>query len=79
MTDIKEIKLVHVKNNSNIINNLNSIYKLWGYEEVAPSFINTLETIKGRGVIDENQVVGCLLYTSPSPRDRQKSRMPSSA
>ena len=24
---------------------------------------------------DEN----CLLYTSPSPRDRQKSRMPSSA
>ena len=23
--------------------------------------------------------VSCLLYTSPSPRDRQKSRMPSSA
>ena len=26
-----------------------------------------------------NSVVSCLLYTSPSPRDRQKSRMPSSA
>ena len=25
------------------------------------------------------QLVSCLLYTSPSPRDRQKSRMPSSA
>ena len=25
------------------------------------------------------QFGGCLLYTSPSPRDRQKSRMPSSA
>ena len=25
------------------------------------------------------QVKDCLLYTSPSPRDRQKSRMPSSA
>ena len=25
------------------------------------------------------QVDTCLLYTSPSPRDRQKSRMPSSA
>ena len=25
------------------------------------------------------QYVACLLYTSPSPRDRQKSRMPSSA
>ena len=24
-------------------------------------------------------VYSCLLYTSPSPRDRQKSRMPSSA
>ena len=24
-------------------------------------------------------ISGCLLYTSPSPRDRQKSRMPSSA
>ena len=24
-------------------------------------------------------IVGCLLYTSPSPRDRQRSRMPSSA
>ncbi len=58
MTDIKEIKLADVKNNSNIINNLNSIYKLWGYEEVSPSFINTLETIKGRGVIEENQLVG---------------------
>ena len=26
-----------------------------------------------------NSVTSCLLYTSPSPRDRQKSRMPSSA
>ena len=26
-----------------------------------------------------SKIVGCLLYTSPSPRDRQKSRMPSSA
>ena len=25
------------------------------------------------------QAMDCLLYTSPSPRDRQKSRMPSSA
>ena len=25
------------------------------------------------------ELISCLLYTSPSPRDRQKSRMPSSA
>ena len=29
--------------------------------------------------IDEIDNRTCLLYTSPSPRDRQKSRMPSSA
>ena len=28
---------------------------------------------------DNYKTYGCLLYTSPSPRDRQKSRMPSSA
>ena len=33
------------------------------------------------GLIDTcpDQAYFCLLYTSPSPRDRQKSRMPSSA
>ena len=30
-------------------------------------------------VSKENCCLSCLLYTSPSPRDRQKSRMPSSA
>ena len=36
---------------------------------------------KGRGikVIIAAAGMACLLYTSPSPRDRQKSRMPSSA
>ena len=29
--------------------------------------------------VKSNQDHSCLLYTSPSPRDRQKSRMPSSA
>ena len=29
--------------------------------------------------ISKDDVKDCLLYTSPSPRDRQKSRMPSSA
>ena len=29
--------------------------------------------------VSAEQFIACLLYTSPSPRDRQKSRMPSSA
>ena len=35
------------------------------------------EPIYARHEVVHNQF--CLLYTSPSPRDRQKSRMPSSA
>ena len=31
------------------------------------------------GLLAEAKPEVCLLYTSPSPRDRQKSRMPSSA
>ena len=33
----------------------------------------------GCGMVLYAQPIACLLYTSPSPRDRQKSRMPSSA
>ena len=29
--------------------------------------------------VDNDDVDGCLLYTSPSPRDKRQSRMPSSA
>ena len=35
--------------------------------------------IKAAYGTNTNQPSICLLYTSPSPRDRQKSRMPSSA
>ena len=42
-----------------------------------------LATIRSGGHLDHFETVrltkDCLLYTSPSPRDRQKSRMPSSA
>ena len=34
---------------------------------------------RGDGYFEPREVKTCLLYTSPSPRDRQKSRMPSSA
>ena len=32
-----------------------------------------------RALVLSKYGITCLLYTSPSPRDRQKSRMPSSA
>ena len=42
MSDIKEFNLIDVRNNSSIVNDLNNVYKLWGYEEISPSFINNL-------------------------------------
>ena len=45
--------------------------------------VGTIAVPKGpHGLVvtpDGRKVYVCLLYTSPSPRDRQKSRMPSSA
>ena len=38
----------------------------------------TMQNEPGQEQAQAQQMV-CLLYTSPSPRDRQKSRMPSSA
>ena len=54
----------------------------------AEFFVDDYEGMEGNGNHDEysneHPIVRthpetCLLYTSPSPRDRQKSRMPSSA
>ena len=49
-------------------------FSLFYLKSVSPKEIKTTDIYKG--VIP---FVICLLYTSPSPRDRQKSRMPSSA
>ena len=48
-----------------------------GQKEASSELLNAICTALGlslSGVFSH-----CLLYTSPSPRDRQKSRMPSSA
>ena len=49
---------------------------------IAPSMIRETLHRSFPKVMDKHdiqRVIACLLYTSPSPRDRQKSRMPSSA
>ena len=56
-----------------------SIDRLIGFD---PAYINVTfhrEGIKQAVRPDGSVEWHCLLYTSPSPRDRQKSRMPSSA
>ena len=49
----------------------NMSYSVGQLHKYAVNLYKTLEEETGKNV--------CLLYTSPSPRDRQKSRMPSSA
>ena len=41
--------------------------------------LSTSKTVDEIGKYPILKIGSCLLYTSPSPRDRQKSRMPSSA
>ena len=53
-------------------------YNSWGFRGPVPT--RDVPSCTTRIVlIGDSQTEGCLLYTSPSPRDRQKSRMPSSA
>ena len=61
---------------SSIIEEGNQLNSEWGWELNWEDFAD-----RWRGMYQPSmeKVRSCLLYTSPSPRDRQKSRMPSSA
>ena len=52
-----------------------------GMAEAIVDLVATGKTLKENGLIkiDDLYYSTCLLYTSPSPRDRTRSRMPSSA
>ena len=61
-----------------------SIVKLLGDENVALDFGAYRTAPAGfrvwaSGLIEKSDLEACLLYTSPSPRDKRQSRMPSSA
>ena len=53
----------------------------WGYARGADAAgVDIIQNCEVTGVrVENNTVIGCLLYTSPSPRDATLSRMPSSA
>ena len=47
--------------------------------KVGPNKGEKVPTELGYLLESNSRILGCLLYTSPSPRDRTRSRMPSSA
>ena len=51
----------------------------YGETEDAERLLQLLNSNLVRGKIIKSHNLACLLYTSPSPRDRTRSRMPSSA
>ena len=74
---------INILINTNL-NKLNTIFYGERSENVIDIFnlINNVVTIPDVSTIAkaiQESFKNCLLYTSPSPRDRQKSRMPSSA
>ena len=56
-----------------------NLENLYLYFDPITSFINILNGKDEAKTIDGRRIYSCLLYTSPSPRDRTRSRMPSSA
>ena len=52
-------------------------YTLREIEESIPCFKGVDSDVELNGLLE--YIYGCLLYTSPSPRDKRQSRMPSSA
>ena len=59
------------------------IADVWGWfnpvDEKEYAIVGVHDGVSIVEVTNPRDVSDCLLYTSPSPRDRQKSRMPSSA
>ena len=56
------------------------IYKLKTTDEVMKYYDEWGDKDKyNKDMVDWNYTGPCLLYTSPSPRDKRQSRMPSSA
>ena len=51
----------------------------YGNKPVIDATYATLKEFPNRQLLGEDVIWNCLLYTSPSPRDRSLSRMPSSA
>ena len=68
-TRFKELRESKEKIASNILANRLKSLQLNGF----------IEKLDPTGTKKSTQYIACLLYTSPSPRDKRQSRMPSSA
>ena len=76
MLSYNQVTNSEINNNGMSIKEIAPIMKLNLRGKTREFFTNVGKTLN---MILPTEANTCLLYTSPSPRDRQKSRMPSSA
>ena len=62
-----------------IPNYINNAQDILDYAQDNGNFVRREKGRKNFHQAKEDGPISCLLYTSPSPRDRTRSRMPSSA
>ena len=73
---IESCNLIH----TNIISEqLKKHYNMDQQEESPKRKKSRVAEMENEGNMEEGEINDCLLYTSPSPRDKRQSRMPSSA
>ena len=77
--DIQDLKNRISSTDSVSIKKIQNFRSVFNEEEVPDPYFGGDEGFDYVLDILEDSVNGCLLYTSPSPRDRTRSRMPSSA
>ena len=87
MTDLD--KHVNQPGRAKLVKQVRSKINELGIEYIFFQFISVTGRVVGKGIPTDHWertcekgfqlVYGCLLYTSPSPRDVEESRMPSSA
>ena len=79
-TSLTEMLCRNLSSNYSMAVITNDIYTAEDAEYLMRKQVLPLERIRGIETGGcPHTAISCLLYTSPSPRDRQKSRMPSSA
>ena len=73
---MKNILIHGLGQNNRDWDTIKTVLEARGISSIAPDLF---DLARGRKLDYPTVYQACLLYTSPSPRDRQKSRMPSSA
>ena len=86
VVDFVSIRTSELQNNIFTLNDFDYVFWILADESTIDETFNSVEQqfVKyylesGGNLFISGSEIGCLLYTSPSPRDRTRSRMPSSA